>query len=111
MGFREKYPDPLTEIHPHTAGPLGTSDGDSVYIETRRGIIKQKARVTDTIQPQVVNVQSHWWFPEQPAKEPILHGVYQSNANVLTLTDKEALDPISGGWALRALLCRVYKVE
>jgi anaerobic selenocysteine-containing dehydrogenase len=111
MGFREKYPDPLTEIHPDTAGPLGISDGDWVYIETRRGVIKQKARVTDTIHPQVVNVQSHWWFPEQPAKEPILHGVYQSNANVLTLTDKEALDPISGGWALRALLCRVYKVE
>ncbi len=111
MGFREQYPDPLMDIHPDTAGPLGIGNGDWVYIETRRGVIKQKANVTEKIHPKVINVQSHWWFPEQPAKEPSLHGLYQSNANVLTLTDDDALDPISGGWALRGLLCTVYKAE
>ena len=75
------------------------------------GVIKQKAKVTDDIMKQVVNVQSHWWFPEQPAVEPSLHGLYQSNANVLTRTDPASLDPISGGWSLRGLLCKVYKVE
>ncbi|MFC1903047.1 molybdopterin-dependent oxidoreductase [Chloroflexota bacterium] len=110
LGMRERHPDPLMEIHPDTARELGIADGDWAYIETRRGVIKQKARLTTGIHPKVVNVESHWWFPEQPAQEPWLHGVWQSNANVLTLDDPEACDPVTGGWALRALLCKVYKV-
>ncbi|MFC1928109.1 molybdopterin-dependent oxidoreductase [Chloroflexota bacterium] len=111
MGMREKHPDPLMEIHPDTARELGIADGDWAYIETRRGVIKQRARLTTGIHPRVVNVESHWWFPEQPAQEPWLHGLWQSNANVLTLDDPEACDPVTGGWALRALLCKVYKVQ
>ncbi len=111
MGMREQHPEPLMDIHPDTARKLGIADGDWAYIETRRGVIKQKARLTTGIHPKVVNVESHWWFPEQPAEEPSLHGVWQSNANVLTLDDPEACDPLTGGWALRALLCKVYKVK
>ena len=109
IGTREQHPDPLLDIHPDTAKKLGIANGDWAYIETRRGVIKQKARLTTGIDPRVVNVESHWWFPEQPAQEPWLHGVWQSNANVLTLDDPEACDPLTGGWALRALLCKVYK--
>lgn len=111
MGMREQHPYPLMDIHPDTARELGIADGDWAYIETRRGVIKQRARLTTSIHPKVVNVESHWWFPEQPAQEPWLHGVWQSNANVLTLDDPEACDPLTGGWALRALLCKVYKVQ
>ncbi len=111
IGMREKHPEPLMDIHPDTARELGIANGDWAYIETRRGVIKQKANVTPTIHPKVVNVESHWWFPEQPAQEPWLHGLWQSNANVLTLDDPDSCDPLTGGWALRALLCKVYKVE
>lgn len=110
-GMREQHPDPLMDIHPDTARELGIVDGDWAYIETRRGVIKQKAKLTTTIHPKVVNVESNWWFPEQPAQEPWLHGVWQSNANVLTMDDPDACDPLTGGWALRALLCKVYKVQ
>ncbi|MDD2736786.1 MAG: molybdopterin-dependent oxidoreductase [Desulfuromonadaceae bacterium] len=109
MGTREQQPDPLMEIHPDTAQKLNITDGDWVCIETKRGAIKQKSRLTEDIHPRVVNVQSHWWFPEQPAQEPFLHGLWQSNANVLTMDDPDICDPISGGWCLRALLCKVYK--
>lgn len=111
MGMREQHPDPLMEIHPDTARALGIADGDWAYIETRRGVIKQKARLTTGIDPRVVNVESHWWFPEQPAQEPWLHGVWQSNANVLTMDDPDSCDPLTGGWAMRALLCKVYRVQ
>jgi anaerobic selenocysteine-containing dehydrogenase len=90
---------------------LGIADGDWVYIETLRGVIKQKARLNSGIRPEVVDVASHWWFPEEPAQEPWLHGVWQSNANMLTMDDPEVCDPLSGGWVLRGLLCRVYKVQ
>lgn len=109
IGTREQYPDPLMDIHPDTARSLGIVEGDWAYVESRRGVIKQKARITDEIHPQVINVQGHWWFPEEPAGEPWLHGAWHANANVLTISDPETFDPITGGWPLRALLCRVYK--
>ena len=110
MGFRKQHPDPLMDIHPDTAEKLGISDGDWATIETRRGAIKQKARLSRDIDPRVVNVEALWWFPEQSVQEPCLHGVWQSNANVLTMSDPKSFDPVTGGWPLRALLCKVYKV-
>jgi thiosulfate reductase / polysulfide reductase chain A len=111
IGTREQHPDPLVQIHPDTAHELNIKDGDWVYIETKRGVITQKAQVTSDIHPRVVNAESHWWFPEQPAQEPWLHGLWQSNANVLTMDDPDTCDQLSGGWCLRALLCKVYKAE
>jgi hypothetical protein len=35
----------------------------------------------------------------------------ESNANVLTSTADEHCDPMSGTWANRGLLCKVYKVN
>ena len=110
MGTREQYPDPIMELHPDTAARHGVTEGDWVYVETRRGVIRQRALVTDEIHPQVVNVQSHWWFPEEPAREPWLHGLWEANANVLTSADDpDTFDPVTGGWPLRALLCKIYK--
>ncbi len=106
---RMKHPDPLMDIHPDTAQKLGIGDGDWAYIETRRGRIKQKARYNDGILPNVVNCQANWWFPEKAANEPCLSGVWESNANVLTLDEPEACDELSGGWCNRALLCKVYQ--
>jgi anaerobic selenocysteine-containing dehydrogenase len=83
-----------------------------VYVESPRGVIKQKARVADEIDPRVINVQSHWWFPEQPARIPWLGGLWESNCNVLTQgDDPDTFDQVTGGWPLRALLCKIYKVE
>jgi anaerobic selenocysteine-containing dehydrogenase len=111
MGMREQHPDPLVEIHPDTARELGITEGDWVYIETRRGVIKQKANITARIHPKVVNVEHNWWFPEQPGQEPWLFGLWQSNANVLTLDDPDSCDPLTGSWGMRALLCKIYKVR
>jgi anaerobic selenocysteine-containing dehydrogenase len=110
IGIRERHPDPLMDIHPETARKLGISNGDWVWIETKRGKIKQKARLNNGILPNVVNVEASWWFPEMPGGEPSLHGVWESNANVLTLDEPDCCDPLTGGWYNRALLCRVYPV-
>jgi len=111
MGLREQHPAPLMDIHPDTAKTLGIADGDWAYIETARGVIRQRARLTTGIDPRVVNVEAQWWYPEQPAREPWLHGVWESNANVLTMDAPEVCDPVTGGWPLRALLCKVYKAQ
>ena len=109
-GSRERHPDPVVDIHTDDAKKLGIKEGDWVYIETRRGRIKQKARVSEKISRGVINAEASWWFPEMPGEEPSLHGLWESNTNVLTMDDAECCDPLTGGWQNRALLCKVYKV-
>ena len=109
IGMRERHPDPLVDIHPKTARELGIAEAEWVWIETRRGRIKQRAHLNAGILKNVVNAEAGWWFPEMSATQGI-HGLFESNANVLTANDEEFLDPLTGGWACRALLCRVYKV-
>ena len=51
---------------------------------SRRGVIRQRARLSDEIDPRVVNV--------------------------LTIADDpDTFDQVTGGWPLHALLCKVYK--
>jgi len=76
-----------------------------MWIETRRGRIRQRARLTTGIDPRVVHVEHGWWFPEEEGPE---YGVWKSNANVLT-DNQPPYDPQMGTYQLRALLCRVGK--
>jgi anaerobic selenocysteine-containing dehydrogenase len=109
--MRKMHPDPIMQIHPKTAGELGIEDGDWVWIESPRGKVKQKCKIFDGIDPRVVHAQHGWWFPEEDGAEPSLHGVWKSNINLLTDDDPDVCNPISGGWPLRAFLCKVYKDE
>ena len=110
MGLREKHPDPLVKIHPATAAKYGIAEGDWVYIETARGKIRQKANLSDGMRPDFVNVEASWWFPEKEGVLPNLFGALESNANVLTIDEPDMLDPLTGGWCNRAMLCKIYKV-
>ena len=38
-----------------------------------------------------------------------LGGVWESNANVVTLDEVDCCDRLTGGWPTRALLCKVYR--
>lgn len=109
--MRKMHPDPIMQMHPETAKELGIEDGDWVWIESPRGKIKQKCKIFDGIDPRVVHAQHGWWFPEEDGAEPSLHGVWESNINVLTDDHPDVCNPISGGWPLRAFLCKVYKDE
>ncbi len=104
--LRKAHPDPLVEIHPETAAPLGIKNGDWVWIETLRGKIQQRAKVTTDVDPKVIHVEHGWWFPEEEGPE---HGVWKSNANMLT-RNGPPYDPAMGTYHLRGLLCRIAPV-
>jgi anaerobic selenocysteine-containing dehydrogenase len=108
--LREIHPDPIVRIHPETARGLGISDGDWVYIESPRARCKQRAKLTLGIDPRVVMAEHDWWFPEKPGAEPELHGVWESNINVVTDAEPP-YDPGFGSTPARSLLCKIYKVE
>lgn len=94
---REKNPNPIVDINPESAKRLGISDGDWVWIETRFGRIRQKARLTNEVHPSMVHIQHGWWFPEISGEDPVLHGVFISNANVLCPENPEYCGREIGG--------------
>ena len=109
--LRKLYPYPTVEINPETARRLGIGEGDWVIIETPRGKIKQKAKLTSRIHRRMIEVQHGWWFPEEIAEEPVLYRVFESNANVLTPDDDKFCDPPTGAVTLVPLLCKIYPAK
>jgi anaerobic selenocysteine-containing dehydrogenase len=104
--LRGSRPGPTTRIHPQTAKKLGIANGDWVYIENKRGKIKQQAVLSDDIDPRVVVVDFGWWFPEDGAAD--LYGWAKSNVNILT-SDDPPLNREMGSPHMRGMLCKVYK--
>jgi anaerobic selenocysteine-containing dehydrogenase len=90
--LHDMLPEPLAQINPVTASRYSISDGDMMTVETKRGHIDIKAKVSDDIMPEVVNVPHGW-----------------AQANVNLLTDETPSDPITGTPGLKALLCRIKK--
>jgi anaerobic selenocysteine-containing dehydrogenase len=93
--LRSSAPDPCAELHPDTATIFKIEDKDWMVIETRRGSIKVKASVTETIRAGVVN---------------LLHG-WEGEANQNVLTELEPRDPLTGYPELRALACKISKMD
>ena len=105
--LRERQPFPIVQIHPETAEGLGIREGDWVWIETPRGRIKQVAQLFAGMDSRLIVAQASWWYPEEPGPD---HGLWKSNANILTNNDPP-YDPAMGSTTFRALLCKVYKME
>lgn len=106
--LREQHPDPVVEIHPETANEHAIKEGDWVYIETPRGRIRQRARLTVGIDPRVIAIQHGWWFPEVKTPD---HGWRESNSNILTENDLAGHDPAMGATNLRVLLCNIHRAQ
>lgn len=108
MGTRSVTPYPPLHMNQEDARARGIRPGEWVWIETKRGRIRMKAQVDMGIKKGVVLAQASWWYPELPAEEPWSQGVFMSNANVLCPDDEDGLDPMTGNWWTRGLLCKVY---
>jgi len=90
--LRKLVPYPEVEINTGGAKDLGIADGDRVVVESPRGSIKLKAKVSDDIHPKVISIPHGW-----------------DETNVNFLTDDEVRDPISGYPAFKSVPCRVLK--
>lgn len=90
--LRKRVPEPFVEIHPDAAHGLGVVDNDTVILESPKGSISIKAKVTPDIHPRVLSMT---------------HGWAQASCN--RLSDDMERDPISGYPAYRTIPCRVKK--
>ncbi len=109
--IRKRRPYAHVQIHPETAQKYGIKNGDWVWIESPRGRIRQVCELFDGTDPRIVYPEHGWWYPELPGEEPWLHGVWESNANVLTDDDPDYCSKIAGGWPLKVALCKIYKCK
>jgi len=91
--LRRLVPEPLVEINPQPAKALGIAGGETVILESPKGSITLKARVTPDIPPDVLSIQ---------------HGWEEANANLLTASHPH--DPASGYPGLKTTPCRVRKI-
>jgi anaerobic selenocysteine-containing dehydrogenase len=104
--LRRLSPNPIVLIHPETASLVGIGEGDWVSIETKRGRIRQMAKLSSDIDPRVIVLSFGWWFPER--KDLELSGWKESNLNILT-DNGPPYEPTLGSLPLRAVLCRIHK--
>jgi anaerobic selenocysteine-containing dehydrogenase len=105
--LRKRVPLPQVEIHPDTALKYGIAEGDSVILETKHGAVRQIARFTDTLDPEVLSASTGWWFPEGEAAKQFEWEV--SNLNILTSTKE--LGREFGTPNLRGIRCRIRKTS
>jgi anaerobic selenocysteine-containing dehydrogenase len=107
--LRELVPSPDIELHPQTAGELGIKEGDWVWLElsppNEKGRIRNRAKLSSGIDPQVVQCDSQWWFPEMQGPD---YGHWDVNINAL-ISGSGRGDQIAGTIPLTGLLCKIYK--
>jgi anaerobic selenocysteine-containing dehydrogenase len=110
-GLRKASPEPTADIHPDSATRFGVSNKRWMVIETPRGAIKVRARVTPNIVPGVVCCQHGWWQACKELKLPGYNPYDDDGANPATLIGTDLADPISGSLPHRSYLCRVRPAE
>jgi anaerobic selenocysteine-containing dehydrogenase len=93
--FRRRAPDPEIEIHPKDAEKNNIKNGEWVIIESPRGRVTMKARVTEDIKEGVVSMPHGWG----------------GDGNVNRLTNDEVLDPITAASVSRGFACRVRRID
>ncbi len=107
VGFmRELYPLPLVSIHPETAEKYGITDGEWVWVESRRGKIRGKAFVTKGIAKNTVHME-RFWNPEYLDTDNPSRAWTEMNVNILTKTDGR-FSPEHGTYTLRGFTVKVY---
>lgn len=107
--LREIKPYPLIEIHPDTAKKYGIQDGDWVKIENPWGSATEKAKIVETIRPDVVAADHGWWYPEDEADSPSLFGVWKSNVN--TMVPHKEIGKLGFGAYYKSIPCKISRAE
>jgi anaerobic selenocysteine-containing dehydrogenase len=107
--LRRLAPDPEVELHPSAAAERGIGPGDWVQIETPLGSVRARAKMNDTLAPDVVCGQHGWWQACPELGLPGYDPFDSEGANLNLIIGNDAIDPISGSVPHRAYLCEVRR--
>ena len=102
-GLARRAPEPRVTMNSADAAARGIAHGDWVYVQTPRGRVKFRARVTEDIVAGAIDAN-------MGGGGPLGSEAWQA-CNVNDLTDLSRYDPISGFPVYKALLCDVVKAD
>jgi cysteine desulfurase NifS len=102
-GLQRKAPEPVVTLNTEDAEERGITDGDWVHLETPRGRLRYRARVTGDIVQGAIEANMGGGGP--------LGTQAWQECNVNDLTDLTHYDPISGFPVYKALLCEVVRAD
>lgn len=103
--------DPEVELHPEAAARRDIRAGDWVRIETVNGSVRARARMNDTLEPNVVCGQHGWWQACPEIDAPGFDPLTAEGANYNLLIGSDSVDPVSGSVPHRAYLCDVLRAD
>jgi len=109
--LRRQAMDPEVELHPAAAAQRGIRQGDWVRVETPEGSVRARARLNDTLQPDVACGQHGWWQASPEIGAPAYDPFSRDGANYNLLIGNQAIDPVSGSVPHRAYLCQIRLAE
>jgi anaerobic selenocysteine-containing dehydrogenase len=109
--LRRQALEPEVELHPAAAAERDIHAGDWVRIETPAGSVRARARLNETLAPDVVCGQHGWWQACEEIGAPGYDPFDAEGANFNLVIGNEAIDPVSGSVPHRAYLCQVRRVE
>ncbi len=109
--LRRRALDPEVELHPAAATERGIGPGDWVHIETPGGSVRARARMNDTLEPNVVCGQHGWWQACPDIGSPGYDPFGPDGANLNLIIGNDAVDPISGSVPHRAYLCQIRRAD
>jgi anaerobic selenocysteine-containing dehydrogenase len=109
--LRRRARDPEVELHPAAAAERGIGAGDWVHIETPEGSVRARARLNDTLKPDVACGQHGWWQACPDLDAPGYDPFGPDGANFNLIIGNGAIDPISGSVPHRAYLCQIRRVD
>jgi anaerobic selenocysteine-containing dehydrogenase len=96
--LRRRQGSPTVMLAPADAAARGIADGDTVEVESARGVARFTARVTDATRPGVAVIEGIWW-----------HRFHPGGRNVNVLTDDRTTD-MGGGPVFHSNLVEVARV-
>jgi anaerobic selenocysteine-containing dehydrogenase len=109
--LRRQARDPEVELHPEAASERGIRPGDWVLIQTPEGSVRARARLNDTLKPEVACGQHGWWQACPDIDAPGYDPFGPEGANFNLIIGNRAIDPISGSVPHRAYLCQIRRAD
>jgi anaerobic selenocysteine-containing dehydrogenase len=109
--LRRQAMDPEVELHPLTAAERDIRAGDWVRIETPEGSVRARARMNDSLQPNVVCGQHGWWQASPEINASGYDPFDSQGANFNLLIGNREIDPVAGSVPHRAYLCQVSRAD
>jgi len=88
--------DCVIDIHPQDASEKEILDGDNVKVETPRGCIYMKARISDVVHPRSIRIAWGW-------------GEQSLDHSINNLTNDETRNDVTGTPSCRSFMCNVSK--